>query len=1384
MAKVQGKMVVEVGAIIDGAVKNLKSVKAEFGLYQDLLKQIDASEKAYGKTLETTETKMMLKGKQLKLTEQNTANLKKRQEELIKVEESGLSLSKKEQKELERITREIQKQSTTKTKLTNDNKGLQETMVRLTSETERQSKSLTELQREYDEASRKLDSYNQKVKNGETLTAEQVSEYKELKSTMSSLESETSGLVTASDKYNESIKKNIRDTKTLGSAYKDLKGTWSDLKGNFKDIKDGVTTLATPAIVTGTAGFTQFLNQEEQELDVMRFTRGTDEQNKLVQDQMREIFVTRPEDNSEITALMESIIKTIQPENYGTEFGSAVEDVLNFAMTTSLSYEEAGEYISKWLTLTDYGWDDIPKLTSSINALENSFSVDAGGVTKGATMLYSQADQIGFDWTEIVALVGAANKTSTRGEDATAQGLLEVMSLLTDARAMGVATEAVYDKNGKLKKAADDGISDIQKDLMRYTNTNSVEDLIDMMDRDSMGVLMAYIEGLKAEGATENLSALIASKEYLSSGRVAQETVSNLIKMSDVIGDYVGAANEGYESGTAVDEEAEDVLNTTKNRLKVFWSMIQGELFYLGESMAPHIIAFIDRLEPYVGLIRKAADWMRGMDPDIVADWLHNFTKLTVQIKLAGALFKIFTGIGGAGMNLFKLGKNFQSLFKVLFGAKTATDMTTTATAAKGLAAAFSGKAGLAGALAGLGPILVGLLGAVSLVALGIVAQKSMIEKAQDKRIYGDLDDRLTKQTKEDIEVGRGAGAQLALAGRHHTGIDLDRVDLTNITDQVDNMFDRIQKDLQDDLDGYVYSESKYESVNKALSEHNKVIGEEAQALLDESTSIKEQIDSLVSQAIEGNIETDEAFVDKLNGLRDRFNEISAEVRAVNEVERNQLKRAYKSNVNLEELETKEDKQNALNALNKLWEDEIERFRERDGVYADLLHANRNNPEEYAKLTEDRERHRRNHQNQLMYYRSDIDSVIDSGKHFGHFTMFGGSEVYKNTRDINGLDIDEIKKVSDILQSLNKFDRLSITVDPEDLNFANQFMDRLEVYRNNPIGLAKLSGEDDFAVIIDMILTDGIGALHHFRDAYGDMLEAEDPRYFTKLSKEAYRALKEMDLAFDEMTKEQKELYIWSNFDENITSLFELHGLWDNKEFIDKFIRLDNSDGISSVYELMREYSEIPDQIDTQLLANVQNVMTNTSLAKYELDRINGYTATTYIRTHYVTSGHQAIDNTLRKTGQNSLLQKYTTNNVIGTRYAYADGTSLGGHPVTGPAIVGDGGQHEVVVPTLGQPYITPDTPTIVNLPSGSTVFKSIEDFLMNRQSFGLNIPMYASGTMNAQQLMTATQAGDININVTSDPGMSNLAGKIKKAVKQVIDEDKREKSRYEIYRG
>lgn len=71
---------------------------------------------------------------------------------------------------------------------------------------------------------------------------------------------------------------------------------------------------------------------------------------------------------------------------------------------------------------------------------------------------------------------------------------------------------------------------------------------------------------------------------------------------------------------------------------------------------------------------------------------------------------------------------------------------------------------------------------------------------------------------------------------------------------------------------------------------------------------------------------------------------------------------------------------------------------------------------------------------------------------------------------------------------------------------------------------------------------------------------------------------------------------------------------------------------------------------------------------------------------------------------------------------AYAKGTPKGGH-AGGLAVVGDGGREEVVS-YRGMAWLTPDTPTLVNLPKGAEVFPEVDEV-----DFRHLLPMYRDGS-------------------------------------------------------
>lgn len=69
----------------------------------------------------------------------------------------------------------------------------------------------------------------------------------------------------------------------------------------------------------------------------------------------------------------------------------------------------------------------------------------------------------------------------------------------------------------------------------------------------------------------------------------------------------------------------------------------------------------------------------------------------------------------------------------------------------------------------------------------------------------------------------------------------------------------------------------------------------------------------------------------------------------------------------------------------------------------------------------------------------------------------------------------------------------------------------------------------------------------------------------------------------------------------------------------------------------------------------------------------------------------------------------------------YAKGTD---NHIGGAAIVGDGGVKEVVAMPSGETFITPDKPTLLNLPTGTKVYPSINDFQAKLNDVSLNLSL------------------------------------------------------------
>ena len=119
---------------------------------------------------------------------------------------------------------------------------------------------------------------------------------------------------------------------------------------------------------------------------------------------------------------------------------------------------------------------------------------------------------------------------------------------------------------------------------------------------------------------------------------------------------------------------------------------------------------------------------------------------------------------------------------------------------------------------------------------------------------------------------------------------------------------------------------------------------------------------------------------------------------------------------------------------------------------------------------------------------------------------------------------------------------------------------------------------------------------------------------------------------------------------------------------------------------------------------------------------------------------------------------------------AYKEGTKAGGH-VGGLAVVGDGGRPELVV-FGGSSWITPDRPTLVDLPKGAEVFPDISD-----------ITRWDDVRSDIPYLVNDTSSGTVVVNDYS--GLSREMKGLRKDVRMLMKSQHRDAraAQYELYK-
>jgi TP901 family phage tail tape measure protein len=294
------------------------------------------------------------------------------------------------------------------------------------------------------------------------------------------------------------------------------------------------------------------------------------------------------------------------------------ETVAKLGVATDLSGEEAATALTRILTVTGEGVEQIDKFGSVIVALGNNFAATESEITRVATEVSRATSVFGVSAAEAAALAAALKSVGVQAE--------------LGGSAVGRAYRAI-DKSIRTGGAALQNLSEI--------TGMTGDELRKTFAENSTAVFQKFIEGLgriQARGG-DTTAALAAFKLK---GEEILKVLPVLAQRSDLVGKALEMANAEMQNATALNIEAERAFSTLSSGAQILQNNVTTLATNIGSELAPSLVLLVGGISD---IVAGVSEMDKGLIPLIAAflQWGLALTGSVTAVTTAGLAYLGFT---------------------------------------------------------------------------------------------------------------------------------------------------------------------------------------------------------------------------------------------------------------------------------------------------------------------------------------------------------------------------------------------------------------------------------------------------------------------------------------------------------------------------------------------------------------------------------------------------------------------------------------------------------------------------------------------------------------------------------------------------------------------
>lgn len=253
------------------------------------------------------------------------------------------------------------------------------------------------------------------------------------------------------------------------------------------------------------------------------------------------------------------------------------------AVSTNLTSEEAATALAQMAAVTGMAASDYDKLGSAIVSLGNKYPVAEDTIVRIAQRFSGAATNANLAEGSIVALAAAAGSVGIQAESA-GTSLTKLVTKMGDAVESGNGLE----------------------EWARVANM-SAEDFAQLWGEDAPTAIAKFLGGFGRLGnqASATFSALGIGEARLQD---LVRRMSNAEASSKMLTNALRDANEAFESGTALSDEAGVVFETLNSKTQVLQNSLNVLATEVGEDLAPQVGAIVDMGTGVVQLVTQIVE--------------------------------------------------------------------------------------------------------------------------------------------------------------------------------------------------------------------------------------------------------------------------------------------------------------------------------------------------------------------------------------------------------------------------------------------------------------------------------------------------------------------------------------------------------------------------------------------------------------------------------------------------------------------------------------------------------------------------------------------------------------------------------------------------------